>query len=281
VAGLSDSVIRIQPGTYPSFTVAATPPGGLRIVATAPGVFIDTTAAAVTLQSVVPPSFVVLSGMTIGSSQSLNNGISIQGCTGMVDIDECTVTAVNPATGIAVTNSPRVLVHGANVTGGLAVTSNSFAAVTSSTIDDLRVNGNSLVQRCGTTTAQTTVAPGSVLESMPGVMPTIATNEAVSLGTPLEVEFQSSPDVLFAVFLDARLGFFSMPGTVFELPALLEFVAPILLLFNVTAANGLSATSPLLPNDPLFLGLPLFLQGVEFRANSLRFTNLGTLTVVP
>ena len=282
VAGsFGDAIIQIAPGTYPAFTVSQVPFGGMQIVGQGPGVVIDTSAAAVVVQNVIVPTFVMMSDLEIGSASSANSGLVVQNCSGMVLLDESTVASGpgSPAA-VSITGSTRAIVQRSSVSGGLSVGGTTFAAISSTTVDALTVLAGAYVQTCAVTAATSNVAPGAVREDLPGPMPEVVAPEIFSLGTPVTVSFRGAPSSVFGIAAELAVGFMSAPGSGFELPALLAYQSPVLLVLDLTDATGDGGASPLLPNDPRYLGLQFFLQAAQFSPAGLRFSNLEGVTVV-
>jgi hypothetical protein len=174
-----------------------------------------------------------------------------------------------------------VLVQRDQVTRGIEVTAGSFAAVAATAVDVLAVQGASYVQTCGTTAGQVNVAAGATVENFAGAMPQVQVPELISLGTPIPISYTGEPNGLFLVFGDLQVGFLSLIGTFIELPGLLGYVGHVTITVGITDPTGGAAISPVFTNNPMFLGLPIYLQAVHLNmSGSLRLSNLEFTALV-
>jgi hypothetical protein len=199
----------------------------------------------------------------------------------MVVLDESSVVSgAGAPAAVAITNSARAIVQRSNVIGGLSAGGTTLAAVSATSVDALALLAGAYVQTCEVTAGSSNVAVGAVREDLPGPMPEVVAPEIFSLGTPVGVSFRGAPSSVFGIAADLAVGFMSAPASSFELPALLAYQSSVLLVLDLTDATGDGGASPLLPNDPRYLGLQFFLQAAQFSSTGLRFSNLEAVTVV-
>ncbi len=287
-ATVPSSLIRVRPGTYPAFTVASVPVGGLRISGDGTGpVVVDTASAPVRIQNTPAGRSVELADLTIGSAGSPNGGLEITGCAGPVIVDRVLVNGGSgPAPfGVRVSASSQVAVQRSQLLGApaLGVLAGSTAFASDGTASSVTVAGASRLTTAELTSPAPTVDATSTLGALGGLMPALdgprfpRINEAFALG------FDAAPTTPWLLLISGGAAFVDTLAPAVEMVVLLDPATATLLDSRATDAIGHDAFPVRVPAQPAIVGFSVELQAfaVDPATLTVRASNVLGLTITP
>jgi fibronectin-binding autotransporter adhesin len=277
------AVVRVAPGTYPSFVVGAVPLGGLRILADGPGVVVDTTTGPIVVENLPAGAAFELSGVEVGTPTTAQGALLVRDCAGPVVVDSCAFAAASGATAVRALNAWGFALQRSDVVGGASFEGATVAAFSAGACDALTLSGGAYVQTCGLSVGASTVVGAATREDYPGDAVDLSAPRFVPLATPAAFDvagFAAAPWSLFAAFGSAYVAF---PASPFEMPVLLDLGAAFPFLEGVADANGFATTTFVMPGAAFLLGFELQLQAVslDLGLGRARLSNVATVVAVP
>jgi hypothetical protein len=278
------TILQVLPGTYAPFTLTATPPGGLRILATDAGATIDTTSGPVRIQNLALGQPVEMAGFVIGSAGSGQIGLRIQDCLSPVSVDDVVVTGGAGQPAVRVSNCPLgVSLTRIDATGtpGVRVQTSAVAAVSGGVVNSLSLAANARVETCDLGGPSVTNDGTATHDARPGVMPTLAATRFVSIGTPLVFDFQGAPAAYWALLGGLSLDYASYAPIV-EMPLVMNVLSIFVWSEQFTSGAGQGQYAAIFPPAPALLGLPISWQALQFDfAYGIAYRLSNPTTVVP
>ena len=273
-------VIAVEPGTYPAFSLDATAPDDLRIMADGTGdVIIDTSSVPVTIRDRAATQTLELRGLQIGSSTSANHAITVRRCFGPILLDDLDLQAGPSKSGLYVRSSIALTVQRSDIAGspGVSMGSGSFSYMSRGSVDELDLSGSSTLTMCQLAPGSATVEAGSSRIDLPGIMPNLDAPAFLTMNFPTPMEIESFPSSGYLLWFAARHGF--LPS--FETVGLLDFGTTYLYTTGSVDENGRGMLSLAPPPEPLILGngFPFQMLSLDPSNGTNRWSN--ATTVIP
>ncbi len=282
-------VIRIEPGTYPPFTVGALF-GTLRIFGDGTGtVTIDTTAAPVQIINLTASGAVHIGDITIGSALTTNPGILIQNSAGLVTLDDLDVTGGIGSAGIRVDNSDRVAIDRTDLLGGtpsLLVEGGSTAYLQGGSATSITANGSSTVRTRGITGHVSTPDGSSTIENLGGVPIELDMPHFAGLGQPINVTINGDPNGTWFLFFSFDVDWLDLRGAgqnLWEHVFLVDLPSGGLLTFAPIPGSGTITFPGALPSNAVLLGFPVVTQIISLHPGTAQqnLSNVATMIGMP
>ena len=274
------TLVRVAPGSYPSFAIDA-PPGALHLVAEA-GVSVDTGSGPVVVRNVGPASSVQLSGFLIGGALTTHPALSVESCSGLVLLDELQAIGGLGQAGLRLSSSASVVLQDCVASGnpGLdAVASRLWAS--RGALSLLALDATSSAELCELD-PQLALAPGSQLTSLPGPMPQADSAATVALGQDLELDLQAAPANAWLLATSPALAAPGLGLFPLEMPLLLDVFGLQLVGGGLTDALGQAHWSTAIPAVGSLSGAELVLQAALVQGSgALRASTLTRSVLVP
>lgn len=280
-ATLPDTVILVDPGLYPRFTIGPAVPARLRIVSSTNvgGARIDTACGPVVVSGIGLGNSVELSNFVFGETVLTGPALEISGCAGPVVVNDAVATSFGPAA-VTVTASGAVALQRVNVQGALVVGPASWVAASLGGCYSGSVAAGSVLERTEFS-GGVAVAPGGADIERPGTMPQLTLpGVVIPLGTPFDLTFTAWPSATWLLAISFGLGHVAGAS---EMPLFLDLATLLIVDTRVAPASGTDVIPLALPPDPAFLGLPITVQAgaVNTGTGALRTSNVRTLVGGP
>jgi hypothetical protein len=254
--------VRVSPGSYPAFSIGATAPYGLRVTGDGTGpVTIDTTTQAVKVEGLPASGAVELVGLTIGDPGSGNVGLLVNGCAGLVLVDEVVLHGGVGKAGLRVSASSRTVVQSADIDGepGLRLDNGARVIASRGTLDEFALAGMSQLTTCQLA-ASGTLNPGSVHVPLAGVMPDVTAPLFVKLKTPFALTLEGEPAQPAWLCVSIPFGPAPAAGPKLEMALLADLGGGVLVPLGLLPGSGSLVLPANLPGADALLGLPLVVQ---------------------
>ena len=280
----SVAVIRVAPGTYPSFEIGPAAPSRLRIVAAAGGpVTVDTSAGPIYVHGLESGRSLELVGLIIGAPTSPHEALVVADCEGVIVCTDLAVLGGVGRSGVRVDDARAVAVQRTLAIGspGLEVAGGSRVQWTGGSVDAIAAAGGSVVTICGAT-APTIVQDGtaSVL-SLAGAMPNVLLPTTATVGGPLSVTIEGQASSAWALLASPGFGWRQFGLSTIELTLLLDTEGLVVLDGGIFPASGSQQLSYSVPQHPAFVGIDVHAQFVTVDPviGAFRFSNVATATL--
>lgn len=281
--GAPRPIVRLSPGTYPAFTITATAPGGVRVVADGPGVVVDASSNPLRVQGLGAGSSVELVGLVVDAFSSADAAVVVENCAAPVVLDRCHVYGDAATPGIRCTSSVGLALQRTDVAGlpGLRLEGGSAASAVLSPLSTLVAVGGSKLRASASSIGAAALDPASTLTLYPGSPVLLDAPATTLIGGLCPLSLESAPQTPYFTVGSAALAY-TPPVAPFELPLLVDLVTALPLAFGVTDAQG-RATQPLIvPASPALLGFTVSFQSVAYdpAAGTYRLSTVQSTTVV-
>jgi hypothetical protein len=282
-------IVLVEPGTYPPFTVTSGFLGTLRIYADGTGpVIIDTTTGAVQFNGLGTSDKVDVSGLTIGSAGTSNAGVEVNGCAGLVILDDCIITGGSGQPGVAVDNSDRVAMTRCDTLGtpGILLFNGSTVIAGNGTLDDVDVQDTSFLRTAGMAYSSTVGGSATLLDYGAGPHANIDVDHFIPLNTTFTMTFSGIPNSFWGIFLSFDIGWadlYSSGILVHEMVPMADLGLGNLLAVLPFGPGGSIPINGALPPDSAILGLPIVVTMLNQDPGSggIRWSNVVTLIGMP
>ncbi len=287
-ATLPNTVIRVSPGTYPSFTVNNPPVGLLKIVGNGGIVNIGTAAGPVTISNVGVNSQVELSDFAIDPlGGSVNTGLLVSNCAGVVVLDEMSVQGAAGQPGVRVTGSPKVAIQRSQLNGtqGLRLEANSIVYASRGGTNSITVTGNSTLTSCQFTSVNApTIVAGSTHNAVPGLMPDLQMPELSSIGSQVTANVQSFGSSLWLLALQTQFDYLRLEPAV-DMVVMINPFSPTFTVMTSAVSDlaGNGSFTFFVTQDGSLLGASFVFQVAAFNiaGGAPRVSNAVSVTLTP
>jgi hypothetical protein len=281
--GAPRPIVRLSPGTYPAFTITATAPGGVRVVADGPGVVVDASLNALRVQGLGAGSSVELVGLVVDAFSSAEAAIVVENCAAPVVLDRCHVYGDAATPGIRCTASVGLALQRTDVSGlpGLRLEGGSAASAVQSPLSTLVAVGGSKLRASASPIGAAALDPASTLTLYPGVPVLLDAPSTTLIAGLCPLTLEAAPLAPYLTVGSAALAY-TPPAAPFELPLLVDLVTALPLAVGVADAQG-RATQPLIvPASPALLGFTVSFQSVAYdpATGAYRLSTVQSTTVV-
>ena len=281
----SQSVIVVEPGTYPSFTIDPTGPTNVRIVGDGSGsVVIDTTSGPVIIRDKLVGEGVELSLLEIGSASSANGGIVIDNNSATILVDRCLVAGGSGELGIEIIDSRFVSLQKTDTTGGIELSMDAACVASKTTADDLTLLDTSRVEAIEFAADNTTVDPTASLTTLAGVMPNVDAADLVGLHEDVTIDFEGPIGGIWFLGISTQLAWFDFNVVVIEVVALMSPGSGAMILRRGILDNaGQGQFMFGVPIVESLIGQSFVLQALMFDPGTgrYRFSNAETVLMMP
>lgn len=288
IAGLAgaETVITVEPGTYPAFTVAPPPGTSLRVIGDGTGpVIVDASIGPVLIHDTDFTKTVELRNLEIRPGSIAHASLQIVNCQGPVILDSLAVEGGTGRPGASLVASTAVTFQRCHLTGtpGLDEASGSAAYVSRGSLEAVAVSGASTATLCQVIPGSIQVSPDSTLLQLPGIMPDIDLHPFFPTGSLVNLRFEASAATPW--FLAFALGtqWTPLPGSPTDMVLLLDSGTLTALAQSTTDAAGRDVFQAFIPGQVGFEGLAVSLQALAYEPStgSFRFSNVSTMIGLP
>jgi len=286
LAGQFSPMILIETGTYGPFIIDTGLLGTLRLMPDGSGpVTIDTSTGPVVIKNLNALESVEINDMTIGDIASPNIGVVVQNCLGIVILDELNILGGPGMAGLSASAASKLKVQRTGLSGtpGFEVTGGSTALAGGGSIDLVDVSGSSSVRLAGVTPGGSTVAPGSLLTSYPGVHAEIDIPDLVPLNTTFIVNLSGAPGGTCFVLYSLFNSWLDLSGPAWEMVGLIDFNFGDIVFSLPLSGAGTFSLPTSLPADGILVGIPIIFQTAVVHpfTGQRRWSNVVSLTGTP
>jgi hypothetical protein len=276
--GVFKPLLKLDPGVHPAFTIAATPPGGLRIVGE-PGAILDASAGPLSISGAAVGA-VELRGLSIATFGGVGPAVVVGATNGVVIFDACSIDGGLSA-GLVANGVVGLALQTSNVSGlpGLSADANAVVSIAGGSVSGIDASGGSIVRASGAVLGSTTTNGATLVLYAGPVATTLAPAETL-LGAPCAVTPSFAPGAPWALFASLGLGY-APPAAPFEMPVYLDLPSLALLLTGVANGTGSSTIAFVTPPAPFLVGVSVSFQTAFFdtTTGAFRLSTVATTTV--
>lgn len=276
-----ETIVRVAPGVYPSFTIASPAVGSVHVIADG-AVTIDASAAPVVVSGLAVGQTVELAGLDIVGGVA---GIDAFSNAGLILLDRVTVSASGPAATFA--QSAFVNLTRSDFLGapGLEIGAGTKAWGGRSTADSLSVLAGASWQTCGFAATSSSIDPGATVLAFPGVMPALSIDPFQSLCQTFSITVEAAPNSFFQLGAAGIAKPLDLGATgVFQMLPVLNPATYSVVAQGFVPAMGSTVLNFELPPNPAFLGNRFLAQAWSVTATpglEVRFSNPVTVIGMP